>query len=1188
LILKSLDIQGFKSFPDKIKLSFTKGISAVVGPNGSGKSNISDAIRWVLGEQSTKNLRGSKMEDVVFFGTAVRKPVGFAEVTLTVDNADRRIEFDSDEIAITRRYYRSGDSEYKINGASVRLKDIHEMLMDTGLGRDGYSIVSQGKITGIVESRSDGRREIFEEAAGISKYRYRKNEAEKRLNLAEENLLRLRDILLELEAQVGPLKEQSEKAKAFLALSGEKKELEVGLWLYDLAAFKDELREQSHKLALASSQHEEADNYIKDLQEQIDSNFSSSNKIVSDIDEIRRKSASLEEGAVRCESEAQLLRNNIYHNKETIARIMSDLEESQRGSSAMQSDIAANREKIKLYLQNKASLQAKIEGASLDMEKLRLGDEKYSAIMEEKNRSLTECSIKSSDSKVAAVAASTQINEIQSRMESITSDFGSIKEKSERMSNELAETEEALQLAANRIEELTNALNGYKMRLEKREAKSIALKGSVDSLGLEIKDKTNRAALLENMEKNLEGFSHTVKTVIKQAQIGTLSGIHGPISQIISANAEYATAIETALGAAMQNIVVGTEEDAKRAISYLKRSDGGRATFLPLTSVKGSYLQQNGLEDCFGFVGLATDLVNFEPKYKDIAASLLGRTAVAEDIDSAVAIARKYGYKFRIVTLDGQIINAGGSLTGGSAIKSAHLISRRNDIEALRAEAAKLEQKLSSLHADYTQAVEEASAAKAALTGTQGELTSAQEDKIRFEAECRRLKENCELLERSRTDLAKEQASASKRIEELEAKRAQAEDEIEEYSQQASVLEAEMSELTGSIGQITFNRELLSSQLQEFKLQMLSAEKEVESLEQAIAGIEQRLNSQSGRTEALRSEAAQLEQNNLKIEQNAEKEIAKAAELRESSKLAAGEIDELNNRRMELEQTSSKLRQEERDKSVEREALGRELAKLEEQKTAINRRYDDIIRKLWDEYELTLSQAQEASEPVKEPQKANRRLGELRNQIKQLGSVNVAAIEQYAEVSQRYELMRAQVSDVELSKIELLKMINEFTQSMKEIFNSRFAQINSHFGEIFVSLFGGGSAHFSLTDPEDVLNSGIEIHAQPPGKNITHLESLSGGEKSLIAIAIYFAIMKVNPSPFCVLDEIEAALDDVNVDRYAAYLRRMSGNTQFIVITHRRGTMEEADVIYGVTMQNEGVSKLLELDLTQAREHLGG
>lgn len=1187
MLLKYLDIQGFKSFPDKIRLSFTNGISAVVGPNGSGKSNISDAIRWVLGEQSTKNLRGSKMEDVVFFGTATRKAVGFAEVTLTVDNSDRRLDFEADEIAITRRYYRSGESEYKINGAGVRLRDIHEMLMDTGLGRDGYSIVSQGKITSVVDSRSDDRREIFEEAAGISKYRYRKNEAEKRLNSAEENLVRLRDILTELENQVGPLKEQSEKAQKFLELAGEKKELEIGLWLKTIDVSKDELREQNHKITLASSQHGEVEDEINELQAQIDESFTKSNQCTARIDEIRRESSEFEENAVKKESESELLKNNIFHNNESIARILREIEESNKSSDELNDEIEIKVNNIQTAKEYIEKYNSRISELNEQLENIRKGDSDFSGNIEIHSRELAEYSMKASDAKVKAVTCETQISEIKTRINTVNSDRSELEDRAKTAENEYCEAEQISKDLAEKIESFQNSAQGYQMRVDKRNEKCEAFKRELDELELDYREQKRRAKMLEDMEKNLEGFSYAVKTVMKQADNGFLRGIRGPVSRVITATKEYSTAIETALGAAMQNIVVETEEDAKRAISYLKKNDGGRATFLPMSSIKGNRLKESGLDDMFGFVGIAADLVTYDKEYSGIVDSLLGRTAVAEDIDCAVTIARKYSYKFRIVTLDGQVINAGGSLTGGSAVKSAHLISRRNEIETLKKNAEKTAQKIENVQISYRGAKEESAAAVASLNGTLGELKSAQEDKIRFDSEMKRLDELSAFLKKNIAELTKEAMTAEGRIIELENQMQKSQSEADDYAQKISVTEKILDELTGSRRELTEKREALTSEMQEIKLSIVSSEKEIENLERSIDEIKVRIGSQKGRIEQMKKETDELEIKNRELETQANEFVKEAERLKEAGKASLKRIEDINNERMALEKLSVELRTKERDKAIEKDVLSRELAKLEEQKISISRKCDEIIHKLWEEYELTYSAAQEQAVPVEDAAKGQRRLAELKNKIKLIGSVNVSAIEQYKEVSERYELMRTQVDDVEKSKAELLKMINEFTKSMRDIFTERFDQINSNFSEIFKELFGGGTASFSLTDPDDILNSGIEIKAQPPGKNIAHLESLSGGEKSLIAIAIYFAIMKVNPTPFCVLDEIEAALDDVNVDRYAAYLRRMSSNTQFIVITHRRGTMEEADVIYGVTMQNEGVSKLLELNLTEAKEKLG-
>ena len=1187
MVLKSLEIHGFKSFPDKTVLTFGKGITAVVGPNGSGKSNISDAIRWVLGEQSTKSLRGSKMEDVIFNGTSQRKGVGFAEVSLTIDNAERRLDFDADDVKVTRRYYRSGESEYLLNNATVRLKDVQMLFMDTGLGRDGYSIIGQGRIGDIVASKSEERREIFEEAAGISKYRYRKNEAERRLASAEDNLTRLRDILQELEERVGPLKVQSEKAKKFLEYAGEKKELEIGLWLHTAEASREVLRDLSSKLELARTQYDDAGDAMDAMDAEIEEISMEAQRLIAQMDQVRTGAQRLEEEAVRREGEASLLRNDIFHNNESIARIQGEQEQSEAGGTAILGDIARREEDMEQKRQAIAQAEQEQLRLSGELEGLMHSQDEFSGKIEELSNEAASLAMELSDLRVRSVTSESSLSEITLRLSQLTAGISLRTQQSQAADRELEACKEDLRILTERVEELLNAAKGYEYRYNSRASKAEAAKETADKLGLDVEEKVRRVRLLEEMERNLEGFAQSVKQVMKQADRGALRGIHGPVSRLIHAEPAYALAVETALGAAAQNLVCDREDDAKKAIAYLKETKGGRATFLPLTSVKGHVLSEKGLEEEPGFVGLASQLVRVDAAYEGVARSLLGRTAVAEDLDYAVVIARKYGYRFRVVTLDGQVVNAGGSMTGGSSVKGAGMLSRRAEIERLQKEAEALRQKAGEAREQFKQLQQEAAAAQAELTGTRGELATAQEDKIRLEGEVRRLTEQAEQNRKAVEEFTAEIAALGERAEDCKKTAAQAAEQSARLTAQKEKVEAELETLTGGRQELTQQREALSDRIGDMKLQVLGYHKEIEAQKAAIEDLRARMADQAGARSALETQIRELEDRNGELERQAADLDEQAAGLRRQAADSAGAIQELMKRRTEGEARQTALRVSSREKAEEREKAGREAARIEEKCAAAQKEVDDVVRRLYEEYELTRSEAEELARPIEDLAGANRRLAELKNRIRALGSVNVDAIEEYKEVSQRYEFLSTQVKDVEVSREELLKLINDLTVQMREIFIERFKQINYNYGIVFTELFGGGKGELKLTDPDDILHSGIEMHVQPPGKVILNLDVLSGGEKALVAIALLFAILKVTPSPFCVLDEIEAALDDVNVDRYAQYLRRMCDNTQFIVITHRRGSMEEADVLYGVTMQEQGVSKLLELRASEVEEKLG-
>ena len=1188
MLLKSLELQGFKTFPDKTVLTFNNGITAVVGPNGSGKSNISDAMRWVLGEQSARILRCTKMEDVIFNGTPKRKPLGFADVTLLFDNTDRTLPFDSDEVSVTRRYYRSGESEYQINKTSVRLKDVNELFMDTGLGRDGYSMIGQGKIDSIVAARSEDRRVIFEEAAGISRFRYRKEESERRLSQAEENLLRLHDILSELESRVGPLKEQAEKAKEYLALAKEKRELEIGLWLETLNRSGRLLREQEDRILTVRAQYDASEQEINGIDQKIEDVFGQSNACSAQIDEERRQSALLEENAAKKDGEASVLENDIRHNEEDVVRMEREIAESAVSGEEMDRQIAQANQNItekQEYIKKSDAGHTDISG---ELDALRSGMDEASAKIDRLTRDLAGLSARATEAKVSETSALSSIAEITLRQKAVLESSADKQDRKETLSQSAEEIAAKLRELDERLEALQNTVKGYEMRLQSRGGKKESARQLRDKLRLDTEGLFRRAHLLEDLERNLEGFSQSVKAVMQESARGTLKGIHGPVSRLIKVPEPYAVAMETALGSAMQNIVVGSEEDAKSAIGLLKQRNSGRATFLPLTTIRGRLLEEKGLEQCPGFIGVAAKLCSCDPAYNDILNSLLGRIVISEDLDSAVAIARRYSYRFRIVTLDGQVVNAGGSMTGGSLARNSGLLSRASEIEKLKQEAAGVQQKAEQAEAALKTATEEVSAAEAALAGANGELTSTREEKIHAEAEQRRITSELESFQRDLETLEKEKSEAENRLKELEARRTEARREAEEIDSQANRLQKELTGISGSKNELNRQCDELSEKLRQLELDRLAAQKDIESLRASAADIELRKAGHREKAEALKTQIAQVQTSTEQLRGEIARLKEEAQTMRREAEDAGKKIEELNQRRMELEKQSSEFRSKEREKSEEKEKTGHELARLEERKAGIQKDYDEIIARLWEEYELTRREAEEQVETkITDPAAAQRRLAELKSRIKSLGSVNVSAVDEYREVAERYEFLKSQISDVENSRDELKKLIGNLTRQMRDLFTERFSLIRQNFVQTFRELFGGGTADLTLSEPEDVLNSGIDISVQPPGKIVAHLEALSGGEKALVAIALYFAIMKVNPPPFCVLDEIEAALDDVNVDRFAAYLRRMTQNTQFIMITHRRGSMEEADVLYGVTMQDEGVSKLLEMPVAEMEAKIG-
>lgn len=1187
MLLKSLELQGFKTFPDKTTLHFEEGITAVVGPNGSGKSNISDAMRWVLGEQSVKTLRCSKMEDVIFSGTPARKPMGYAEITLTMDNTGRELNFDGDTVAITRRYYRSGESEYLINKAAVRLRDIHELFMDTGLGRDGYSMIGQGKIDSIVAARSEDRREIFEEAAGISRFRYRKEEAERRLEKAEENLLRLRDIVGELEDRINPLREQAEKAQRFLTLSEEKKTLEIGLWLETLNRSGRILREQEDKIALVQSQQSEITEELDALAARIEETYTAINTCSVQMEELRNQAASDEESAARMEGEISVLENDIRHAQQDTARIKEEMEQSVASQKNLDWEIAARKTEMQVKEQEAAAREREFQETTGSLGDLRRSADEAARKVDALSVELAEKNTALAEVRVKASGAESTMQEISARQNAIGQNLSARNDQKTGIEKEISETAGLLAELETRLESLRNTVRGYEMRVASRKQKAEEQKKENDRLHLDIQEQLRKAKALEDLERNLEGFAQSVKAVMREASRGNLSGIHGPLSRLFRVPQQYAVAIETAMGAAMQNIVVGTEQDAKAAIRLLKQRDAGRATFLPLSTIRGSLLEEPSLEACPGFVGVAASLCSCEEEYEGVLNSVLGRIAIAEDLDSAVAIARRFRYRFRIVTLDGQVVNTGGSLTGGSLARNSGLLSRASEIVRIREKAAAMEEKAQASAARLKDLLSEAATAEAELSTARGELSAVQEDRFRVDSEKKRLEAELETTKRHIQELTEEQSQGSKRILTLKQTLEEAKTEELRLSGEIQNLQTRIQEQTGNREDLSRRSEEITEKLQEIRMASLAAQKDREALENTVQELCRRKEDFAGRMAQLKEQILQAQtsveeyREQIAIHQN------QVQALRESAKSAREKAELAGKRRDELEKRSGELRVSERNQNQQRENLNLELARLEERRDNLQKEYDGIITRLWEEYELTRREAEQTGIQIQDEGEAKKRLNEIKLKIRSLGSVNVAAIEEYKEVSERYEFLMAQIADVEHSKEELVRLIHDLTRHMQELFTIRFKEISGHFTEIFRELFGGGTASLALTDPSDVLHSGIEIAVQPPGKIVTHIESLSGGEKALVAISIYFAIMKVSPPPFCVLDEIEAALDDVNVTRFASYLRRMNRNTQFIAITHRRGTMEEADVLYGVTMQDQGISKLLELRSTEDGEKMG-
>lgn len=1187
MILKTLEMQGFKSFPDKTELSFGRGITAVVGPNGSGKSNISDAVRWVLGETSTKNLRGSKMEDVIFGGTSARKPVGFAQVRLTLDNSDKALKDKGDTVTVSRRYYRSGESEYMIDGEIVRRRDIHELFMDTGLGADGYSIVGQGKIDSIISAKNEDRRELFEEAAGISRFRHKRTDAQRRLDQAQENLVRLLDILGELESRVGPLKAQSEKAAEFLKLSEEKKTLEIGVWINKINKFTNELRKQEHKIDAANESYNICENELKSIENDIEAALEETVKINASIDEIRNTAAGYDEEALKKDGEASVIEANLEHNEETVKRLENDIETVAKGNESIDESIAQKRALIEQCDKKSQELRQQLENVTGETQQLLNSNEEFSKLSSQLNSTLASLTMKLSDYRVKLTQAQSSIDEIEARKGDVDTAVSQLQSEVDAENLKKAESEKLLSELQERIEENTNAVNGFTLKLKGKTDKAQKLKEQLEKATSALSEKRSRAKMLSDLEKNMEGYSGAVKAVVRRSQSGALGGIHGVLSQLIQVENEYSTAVEVALGAAMQNVVTSTEADAKRAINYLKSNNLGRATFLPISNIKGRTLDEKGLDDNLGFIAVASDLVECDTKYKQIISNLLSRVVIADDMDSAIGIAKEYKNRFKIVTLDGQVINPGGSMTGGSRAKGAGILSRSNMIEELLSQAKELEAEEQKLSADYKTAFEEANRFAAQMQAAQADLMTAKEDLIRAEGEDKLIGDKLATLKSRLADLLAEKETAGSRIAMLKKDYDEAQAGAAEIQAQIDKTENEIERVSGDAKGTQEKREELRQKAEQINLELVTLAKDSQAASLSIEELELRKSTQSGRVSEIENEISLINSKSEELKAQIEQIMAQAQKLREKSACSANEIESLIEKRNELDKRSADLRTLEKAKGQEREKLSAEMVRLDERKIAMRKEYDELNDMLFEQYELTRREAEALNIQIENMEEAKKRLHEIKVAIKKLGSINVGAIEEYKEVSERYEFLKAQIDDIEKSKSELSKIIDDLTSSMSEKFMTQFNRINEEFKKCFADFFGGGKGEIILDEPDNCLESPIEIKIQPPGKSVQNINLFSGGEKSLAALALLFSVLRVTPSPFCIYDEVEAALDDVNVERFAKYMRKMTDKTQFISITHRRGTMEEADVLYGVTMQEKGVSKLLELQSAELAAKMG-
>ena len=1178
MVFKELEIQGFKSFPDKVKITFDAGVTGVVGPNGSGKSNLSDAVRWVLGETSSRQLRAAgKMEDVIFGGTRRRSAMGFASVRLTLDNTGHTLDVDADEVTIGRKYYRSGDSEYTINGQVCRLRDVYELLLDTGIGRDGYSVIGQGRIAEIVAAKSSERREIFEEACGIAKYRYRKTEAERRLAAAGENLERLRDILGELESRVGPLEKESAKAQKFLELSEQRKTLEVTLWTDSVHRARDTVRQQVRDYETAQADYERFDGEAKAAEQEAEEIRMQAQQLTIAVERLNGDIRSITEQISGSDSRIAVLENDILRNEESIASLRSEIEAGEQDGAEADAALQRHRAVAAKMEAEGEKLAEEIDALNAELEQLADASNASGARKDTLRAEITDLTAKRTEAQVAQAAAEAAEETARQRLPALEQAVQEGTDQWETARQDLTDTIRYREMLTENEKQLANVRSGLELKLKNRKAALDEADTAEQRLGRELDAARQRLSVLRELEKNMDGYQNSVKAVMRAAGARRLRGIIGPVSAILKVEPGCEVAVETALGAALQNIVVENEAAAKAAIALLRSDNAGRATFLPLDTVQPGVFRGR----LSGTARLASSLVQADARYDNIVSNLLGRIIVVEDINEASRVARDNGFRSRVVTMDGQVINAGGSFTGGSVQRSAGLFTRKQEMEELRIRAAKLQKDCLAAQEKTDQCKEQVDALQAELTATASEQITAANDRVRAEAEQKRLEAAAAQLETARNARRQE-------IDTLQAaladSRAKAEDAAKLQAELTAKIDrrtAEMSRIAEGDDSFLTRQNALAQDLSAKRLEQVTRQKDAELAYSQIAALEQRARDAAARRTSLEESVAALAARS----DACRAEIADIRQTRADSQTTIAqkeaEIREATQKRLARQQAETETLARARTAADSREEMSREMARLAERKAAAESEYDQTVAKLWDEYQLSVSQAEALCVEFDSLPALRAQVADLRGKIRALGSVNVSAIEEYKEVKARYDALVTQVTDVEESRNELSRMISKLSAQMREIFTDSFRAINENFGRVFAELFGGGEASLMLEDESDVLSSGIGIRVAPPGKVIKNLEALSGGEQALVAISIYFAILAVNPAPFCILDEIEAALDDANVVRFAQYLRRVSDKTQFIVITHRRGTMEAANVLYGVTMQEDGVSKLLRLDLEQ-------
>ena len=1184
MYLKRLELQGFKSFADKTVLEFMPGITSVIGPNGSGKSNISDSIRWVLGEQSMKSLRGAKSLDIIFAGTQNRKSLGFAEASLVFDNSDGALPIEYTEVTVTRKIYRSGETGYFINKVPCRLKDVLELFMDTGIGKDGYSIIGQGKIDEILSNKSEDRRNIFEEAAGIVKYRTRKQESEKKLERTKLNLLRINDILSEIETNIEPLKAQSEKAKKYLNIREELKNIEIGLFLYNIEKYKKELEEIVKDEEIYNSQLSDEEGKlerIKQLKEELKNQI---DEITLKIEEMSNIGFESQKEIEMLNSDINVANTRIANNKENAVRYEKEIEEAKQKLESLKEEIEQKKQKRENLKENKIKYQTELEGKEAELAKLtktlsdkELEIEGYKQTVETNTDKKYELQSEINTQEINHENYEKRQKQIKNEIINYISELDSTRLQKEEIAKEFYEIEGKRNKIVSNLEEINS-------QKEEADKKIKAYETNINAYQSEERIKQSKLKFLIETEKEKEGYIKSVKSLLKDCEnIKELGkGMHGVLANIIEVPEQYQTAIEMCLGASLQNIVTETEEDAKKLVEHLRKNNLGRASFLPITSVRGRKLDKiKGHEK--GVIGIASDLVKYDKKYEQIITNLLGRTVVVDNMDTAIKVAKQNGYTVRIITTQGDVINSSGAITGGSvAKKTVNILGRGREIEKLEKEIANLKSKIEAIIKEKEQYEESIEDIIENATSLEKEL---QEIDITYATEKQKLisvEENISKIE-LRLNKLKEESNS------LETEKENSINKKEEIQKDIIELNEETEKLSKIINEyVELNKDNqkyiddLNFDITNLKISVSSFDESESSIEELQERINGEIETTNISIKNKEEQIEQIKQDNFNLGQSIEEIQEKIATIKEEVKNSGSKIEELKTKRIEKNEKLSKKENETTEKFKVIEDLKAQIVKIDVKKTKQEDEINVIINKMWEEYELTPNSVQDYKKP-ENVALTQKNVNSLRKELRELGSVNIDSIEEYKTMKERYDFMSEQRVDLEDTMAKLRKIIADMIQTMKEQFRTQFAIINKNFAEVFKELFGGGNASLKLEDEENILECGIDINVQPPGKKLQNMMLLSGGEKAFTAIALLFAILKINPAPFCVLDEIEAALDDVNVYRFAEYLKKFSSNTQFLVITHRKGTMEAADTVYGVTMEENGISKLLSMKLAPGK-----